>query len=80
MYHLLEPGDNGLYTPWVLLASRVDFDTGQKIADLHIDGINIEPLPMRIYPQGALMAQIVGIFAEDEGIKDYRGYYGVEGF
>ena len=64
----------------MLLASRVDFDTGQKIADLDIDGIKIEPLPTRIYPQGELMAQIVGIFAEDERIKDYRGYYGVEGF
>ena len=80
LYHALEPDANGDFPPYVLLASRVDFDTGQKIADLHIDGINIEPLPMRIYPQGALMAQIVGIFAEDEGIKDYRGYYGVEGF
>jgi cell division protein FtsI/penicillin-binding protein 2 len=80
LYHALEPDANGDFPPYVLLASRVDFDTGQKIADLHIDGINIEPLPTRIYPQGALMAQIVGIFAEDEGIKDYRGYYGVEGF
>jgi cell division protein FtsI/penicillin-binding protein 2 len=80
LYHALEPDENGDFAPYVLLASRVDFDTGQKIADLHIDGMNIEPLPTRIYPQGELMSQIVGIFAEDEGIKDYRGYYGVEGF
>jgi cell division protein FtsI/penicillin-binding protein 2 len=80
LYHALEPDADGTFPPYVLLASRVDFDTGQKVADLHIDGINIEPLPTRIYPQGELLSQIVGIFAEDEGIKDYRGYYGVEGF
>jgi cell division protein FtsI/penicillin-binding protein 2 len=80
LYHALEPDESGQYAEYVLLASRVGFDVGQKIADLGIDGIVIEPLPTRIYPQGDLMAQIVGIFAEDDAIKDYRGYYGVEGF
>ncbi len=80
LYHALEPDENGVYSSYVLLTSRVDFNTGQKIADLHIDGIKIEPLPTRIYPQGELLSQIVGIFAEDEATKDYRGYYGVEGF
>ena len=80
LYHALEPDDDGEFSPYVLLAGRVDFASGQEIADLDIDGIKIDPLPTRIYPQGELMSQIVGIFAEDDRTKDYRGYYGVEGF
>jgi cell division protein FtsI (penicillin-binding protein 3) len=80
LYHLLEPDENGLFEPWVLLSSRVDFDTGQAIADLEIDGIDLDPIPIRVYPQGQLTAQLVGIFAGAEDIQDSRGYYGVEGF
>jgi cell division protein FtsI/penicillin-binding protein 2 len=80
LYHALEPDETGVYAPYVLLASRVSFEVGQQIADLDISGIKIEPLPTRLYPQGELMAQIVGIFAEDDAIKESRGYYGVEGF
>jgi cell division protein FtsI (penicillin-binding protein 3) len=80
LYHLLEPEANGQFPPYVLLAERVNFDTGQAIADLEIDGIIIEPLPMRIYPQGALTGQIVGFFAGADDTKDSRGYYGVEGY
>jgi cell division protein FtsI (penicillin-binding protein 3) len=80
LYHLLEPDANGQFAPYVLLAQRVNFDTGQSIADLDIDGIIIEPLPTRIYPQGALTGQIVGFFAGADDTKDSRGYYGVEGY
>jgi len=80
LYHLLEPDANGQFPPYVLLAKRVSFETGQAIADLAIDGIISEPLPTRIYPQGALTAQIVGFFAGADDTKDSRGYYGVEGF
>lgn len=80
LYHLLEPDANGLYTPWVLLASRVDFDTGQQIMDLEISGIDLDPIPIRVYPQGELTAQLVGIYAGADDIQDSRGYYGVEGF
>lgn len=79
LYHALEPDANGIFRDYVLLATRVDFETGQKIADLNISGIVIEPLPMRIYPQGALTAQIVGFFAGGDTTHDSRGYYGVEG-
>jgi cell division protein FtsI/penicillin-binding protein 2 len=80
IYHLIEPDENGIFPPWVLLSPRVDFDTGQKIADLDIDGMVLEPLPVRIYPQGALTAQLVGFFAGGDSTRDSRGYYGVEGF
>ena len=64
----------------MLLSSQVDFETGQTIVDLKIDGIMLEPIPIRIYPQGALMAQIVGFFAGADDSTIGRGYYGVEGF
>ncbi|MBN1562309.1 MAG: penicillin-binding protein 2 [Anaerolineae bacterium] len=80
IYHALEPDENGVYSSWVLLASRVDFATGQAIADLDITGIDLDPRPIRVYPQGKLTAQLVGLFAGAEDIKNSRGYYGVEGF
>ncbi len=80
LYRLLEPDANGQFPPYVLLASRVSAEVGQAIADLDIDGIIIEPLPIRIYPQGSLMAQIVGIFAGADDRHTGQGYYGVEGY
>ncbi len=80
IYHLIEPDKNGIFPTYVLLSSRVDFDTGQKIADLDIDGMVLEPLPVRVYPQGALTAQLVGFYAGGDSTRDSRGYYGVEGF
>ncbi len=80
LYRRLLPDENGVYASYALLASVVSFETGQAIADLDIDGIIIEPLPTRIYPQGDLTAQIVGFFAGSESARTRRGYYGVEGF
>lgn len=80
LFHALEPDENGLYLPWVLLASRVDFETGQKIMALDIDGIDLAAIPTRLYPQGALTAQLVGFYAGADDTKDGRGYSGVEGF
>lgn len=80
LYRLLEPDANGKFPPYVLLASRVSAEVGQAIADLDIDGIIIEPLPIRIYPQGSLMSQIVGIFAGADEQHTGQGYYGVEGY
>lgn len=80
LYRLLEPDANGTFPPYVLLASRVSAEVGQAIADLDIDGIIIEPLPIRIYPQGSLMSQIVGIFAGADERHTGQGYYGVEGY
>lgn len=80
LFHLLEPDENGIYPGYVLLAGRVGFEVGQQIADLDIDGMVLEPLPIRIYPQGELTAQIVGFFAGSDDTRESRGYYGVEGF
>ncbi len=80
LYNLLQPGADGTFAPYVLLANRVSAEVGQAIADLGIPGIIIEPLPIRIYPQGELTAQIVGLFAGSDGARASQGYYGVEGY
>lgn len=80
LYHLLEPDADGLYSSYIPLAPRVDFDTGQQIIDLEIEGMVIEPLPIRIYPQGDLTAQLVGFFAGADDAREGRGYSGVEGY
>ncbi len=80
LYDLLQPNADGTFPPYVLLASRVSAEVGQAIADLSVPGIIIEPLPIRIYPQGELTAQIVGLFAGAEGAQASQGYYGVEGY
>ena len=80
LYNLLQPDADGKFAPYVLLASRVSADVGQAIADLNVPGIIIEALPIRIYPQGELTAQIVGFFAGSDGTRASRGYYGVEGY
>lgn len=80
LYRLLQPDENGVYARYLLLAPRVDFETGQKIVDLDLSGMVIEPIPTRIYPQGELLAQLVGLYAGADSTKDGRGYYGVEGF
>ncbi|MCZ7539984.1 MAG: penicillin-binding protein 2 [Anaerolineae bacterium] len=80
LYNLLQPNADGTFPPYVLLASRVSAEVGQAIADLGVPGIIIEPLPIRIYPQGELTAQIVGFFAGADGARASQGYYGVEGY
>jgi cell division protein FtsI (penicillin-binding protein 3) len=76
VFMTLKPRDDGTFPPYVLLASGVDFATGQDLIAQEIDGLVIERIPIRLYPQGNLMSRIVGNFAEGAG----RGYLGVEGF
>ena len=80
IFHLLEPDENGDFPSYVPLVSRVSFAVGQQVTDLDIPGMIIESLPIRIYPQGPLTAQIVGFFAGSSDSRESQGYYGVEGF
>lgn len=62
-------------TSYVVLAKRVSKD---KVNELFKDkkglqGINVTPVPQRVYAEGALGAQVLG-FVNDEG----QGQYGVE--
>jgi cell division protein FtsI/penicillin-binding protein 2 len=59
---------------WSQLATNVPESTAKKIGALGLDGIVLEPVPQRVYPEGELAAQVLG-FVNDNG-----GQYGVEGY
>ncbi|MCZ2098356.1 MAG: penicillin-binding protein 2 [Anaerolineae bacterium] len=80
IYRKLQPGADGKLAAYALLKPVVGFEAGQAIMDLELPGMVIEPLPTRIYPQGELTAQLVGIFRDSDASKTRRGYWGVEGF
>lgn len=62
--------------PWVLLASRVSAEVGQRINQLDLgSAITMSPIPRRSYPQGGLASQVVGFVG-----GDLEGYYGIEGY
>jgi len=60
---------------YVLLASAVDQEVGERIASLLHPGVKAEPRPRRYYPQNELAAHLLG-FVNVEG----RAFYGVEEF
>ncbi|NLF63768.1 MAG: penicillin-binding protein 2 [Chloroflexi bacterium] len=61
--------------PYVLLAGRVPPDVAEAIRDLDYDGIQLDPLPRRIYPQGKLACHVLG-YVDFDGV----GGGGVEGY
>ena len=44
----------------VKLAAALDPETAQRVRALGISGLDLEPYPQRIYPQGSLFANVVG--------------------
>ncbi len=58
---------------FVYLKRQVPLDVAQKIADLHITGVNQLPDNRRFYPEGEVMANIVGF----NNVED-KGQEGVE--
>lgn len=73
VYQLLLPDENGQYPSYVTLKSPVALEVGQAVDELDVDGIVIESIPLRDYPQGELTANVVGFVSYDG-----RGYWGVE--
>jgi cell division protein FtsI/penicillin-binding protein 2 len=61
--------------PWLQLATGVDYEVGEAIASLQAEGITCTPRPQRFYPEGNLMAHVLGI-VNSTG----TGFYGVEGY
>lgn len=62
--------------PYEEIAERVDPETGKKIGDLKIPGLNVYKDRWRFYPGGDMASHIVGIlgYRGDE----YAGRYGLE--
>lgn len=61
--------------PWYQLAKGVDFEVGETVRALDAGGVSCDPIPRRYYPEGSLMAHVVGI-VNTTGV----GFYGVEGY
>jgi cell division protein FtsI/penicillin-binding protein 2 len=59
---------------WLFVRRRLPEETAVRIAALHLAGLGFEMEPKRLYPSGAVGAQILG-FVNDDGL----GQYGVEG-
>lgn len=63
-------------TPYVLLTGRVDSQVAQAVRELPFTGLQVEPLPRRIYPQGELMCHVLGYVDFDgKGGAGLEGYY-----
>lgn len=70
--------------PYVLIARPINAQQGAEIkaraeAGMDLSGVDLDPIPHRVYPGGALAAQVLGFVAyNNEGRQ--AGYFGVEGF
>lgn len=62
--------------PYVLLSGRVSNEVAEAVRALPYDGLQIDPLPRRVYPQGELMCHILGYTDFDSvGGSGLEGYY-----
>ncbi len=62
--------------PYVMLAGRVAPEVAEALRDLPYRGLQIDPLPRRIYPQGELMCHVLGYVDFDgDGGSGLEGYY-----
>ncbi|HSM57056.1 MAG TPA: penicillin-binding protein 2 [Candidatus Sulfomarinibacteraceae bacterium] len=59
-----------------VLTGRVSSEVAQAVRELPFNGVQVEPLPRRIYPQGELMCHVLGYVDFDgEGGAGLEGYY-----
>ena len=61
--------------PWIQLATGVDYEAGEAIANLKAGGITCTPRPQRFYPEADFVAHVLGIVNSTGD-----GFYGVEGY
>ncbi len=61
--------------PWVPIAGGVSQSVGETIFEWDLTGLQVEPRPKRVYPEGHLGAHVLG-FVNNNG----NGFYGVEGY
>ncbi len=64
---------------YVLLSGRVSAEVADAIRALDYDGIQIDPLPRHIYPQGRLLSHVLGYTSfEGNGEAGLEAQYNVE--
>jgi cell division protein FtsI/penicillin-binding protein 2 len=63
-------------TSYVMLEGRVSSEVAKAIRELPFEGLQIDPLPRRIYPQGELMCHVLG-YVDFNGVggSGLEGYY-----
>lgn len=59
------------------IQKRLDGDTGQKISDLKIEGVNVVKDNWRFYPAGHMASHTIGIVGYDDK-NNFTGRYGLE--
>jgi cell division protein FtsI (penicillin-binding protein 3) len=58
------------------LRREVDLTTAERVRKLHIDGIGILPDARRVYPQGELASQVIGVVGtENQGLTGLESQY-----
>jgi cell division protein FtsI/penicillin-binding protein 2 len=71
--------------PYVLLKRPISAAVGDKLKDLlahgpvNLSGIDLNPIPHRVYPGASLASQVLGFVAYNNDGQQV-GYFGVEGF
>ncbi|MCI0396223.1 MAG: penicillin-binding protein 2 [Chloroflexi bacterium] len=62
--------------PFILLAGRVSPEMADALRALPYDGLQIDPLPRRIYPQGSMLCHALG-YTDFDGVggAGLEGYY-----
>jgi cell division protein FtsI/penicillin-binding protein 2 len=71
--------------PYVLLKRPISAAVGDKLKELlangpvNLGGLDLHPIPHRIYPGGSLASQVLGFVAYNNDGQQL-GYFGVEGF
>lgn len=65
--------------PYVVIAGRVSKDIADSVRELPYDGLQIEALPRRFYPQGELLSYSLGyVDLDGNGQTGIEGYYNRE--
>ncbi|HSH02111.1 MAG TPA: penicillin-binding protein 2 [Anaerolineae bacterium] len=62
--------------PYELLSGRISPEVANAIRELDYDGLQLDPLPRRIYPQGDLLCHVLG-YTDFQGVggAGLEGYY-----
>ena len=69
----------GSQQPFVLLAGRISAEAADAVRKRDFPGLQIDPLPRRIYPQGELMCHVLGyVDFSGNGGAGVEGYYQTE--